>query len=47
MDFLKRIDCYKLSYVSLDEEKDRYTAAKVHLFNKILLFITSDYYKNI
>lgn len=22
-DFLKRIECYKMTYVSLDEEKDR------------------------
>uniref|UniRef100_A0A673MS25 6-phosphofructo-2-kinase/fructose-2,6-bisphosphatase-like n=1 Tax=Sinocyclocheilus rhinocerous TaxID=307959 RepID=A0A673MS25_9TELE len=32
VDFLKRIDCYKMSYVPLDEEKDRHLAF-IKIFN--------------
>ncbi|KAI2649709.1 6-phosphofructo-2-kinase/fructose-2,6-bisphosphatase [Labeo rohita] len=32
VDFLKRIDCYKMSYVPLDEEKDRYLSF-IKIFN--------------
>uniref|UniRef100_A0A8C1MDL3 6-phosphofructo-2-kinase domain-containing protein n=1 Tax=Cyprinus carpio TaxID=7962 RepID=A0A8C1MDL3_CYPCA len=32
VDFLKRIDCYKLSYVPLDEEKDRHLSF-IKIFN--------------
>lgn len=32
VDFLKRIDCYRMSYVSLDEEKDRHLSY-IKIFN--------------
>ncbi|KAK7128939.1 hypothetical protein R3I94_017235 [Phoxinus phoxinus] len=32
VDFLKRIDCYKISYVALDEEKDRHLSF-IKIFN--------------
>lgn len=28
-DFLKRIECYKMNYVSLDDEKDRFKISPV------------------
>jgi len=46
VDFLKRIDCYKMSYVSLDEEKDKYTAAKVNLKLQSVAFLGSKMIQN-
>lgn len=47
-DFLKRIECYKLTYVPLDDNKDRYS---VLLFSEQLplektLFNASTFYLN-
>lgn len=37
-DFLKRIDCYKLTYVPLDDDKDRWNIVTLSEFDKHLLF---------